>query len=161
MSRNIPKTGLAGRMRAWMSGSGRPFSRMDLYVALGIAPGAERERVARALHDFLKRREVVPAPDGRVKRMRYRYNAAWRRGTKAGLRAKILKAMYFSGTFAVTDIRRLAGTEKRNYADKIARRLLREGFLRVVGRRPCAHGAGAERLYHIVNRDRFRLEVMG
>ncbi len=161
MSRSIPKTGLAGRMRAWMSGAGHPFSRADIYAALGVAPGPERERVARAFHDFLKRREVVPVPDGRAKAMRYRYNAAWRKGTKAGLRSRILKAMYFSGTFAVTDIRRLAGTEKRNYADKIAKRLTREGFLQVVGRRPCAHGAGAERLYHIVNRDRFRLEVMG
>jgi len=161
MSRSIPKTGLAKCMRAWMSGVGRPFSRADIYAALGIAPGLERERVARAFQDFLRRREVVPAPDGRAKKTRYRYNAAWKKGTKAGLRARILKAMYFSGTFAVTDIRRLAGTEQRSYADKIAKRLLREGFLRVVGRRPCGHGAGAERLYHVVNRDRFRLEVMG
>jgi hypothetical protein len=122
---------------------------------------------------------IIPInPDKRIRRQdinRYRYNPAWKGGQKGTLRPRIYKAMYVSGTFAVTDIQRLVSNNGdtlpqgvpiihvpniRSWIDKIVRRLRRSGHLAVVGRRPCAHGAGAEALYHVADRDKFRLEVM-
>lgn len=91
---------------------------------------------------------------------RYAYNRGWRRVHKGVLSRRIYKAMYVAGQFAVTDILRLAEAPGRNQVDKITRRLRREGHLQPVGRRLCAHGAGAETIYHIGDRDRFRREVM-
>jgi hypothetical protein len=72
--------------------------------------------------------------------------------------------MRVSGTFAVTDIVRLCTRPdeemNREWIDKIVRRLRRSGHLAIVGRRLCAHRAGAEALYHVTDRDKFRLEVM-
>jgi hypothetical protein len=168
MSLKAPKNGLAATLRAWMSAREAPFSAADLCEGLGIAPGAEHQRIRNALDDFFHRGEILRCP--RVKRNRrqvpwkYRYNPAWKAAMKGTLQGRILKSMYVSGTFAVTDIRRLAQEgEKaldRSWIEKVVRRLVAKGYLQAVGRRVCGHGAGAETLYHVVNRDRFRLEVM-
>jgi hypothetical protein len=112
------------------------------------------------MRDFVRRGEVVSDPDGRCIGNRYRYVG---RPTEAatGIRAKILKAMYLSTRFALSDIVRLSGAPDRNYVHKVAKRLRKEGYIRVVGRRLCAHRAGAEQVYHIPDRDRFRLELIG
>ncbi len=160
MSRSIPKTGLAGRMRAWMSGREGRFALRELYEALGIPPGLPRERVARDLRDFVRRGEVIRDNDGRCNGNRYRY-VGRPVEPATGLRAKILKGMYLSVTFALSDIVRLSGAPDSSYVHKIAKPLRKGGHIRVVGRRLCAHGAGAEAVYHIPDRDRFRLEVIG
>jgi hypothetical protein len=168
MLSKAPKTGLAGRMREWMKAQSRPFTKRDVYLGLGIESPADRATLRNAVPDFSLRGEIILLlPDKRNRRQdfkRYRYNPYWKRGQKGALRPRIFKAMYVSGTFAVTDIQRLCQTPDedldRTWIDKIVRRLRREGYLSPVGRRLCAHGAGAETLYHVADRDRFRLEVM-
>ena len=124
-----------------MSGREGRFALRDLYEALGIPPGLPRERAARDLRDFVLRGEVVSDPDGRCNGNRYRYVG---RPAEAatGLRAKIFKAMYLSARFALSDIVRLSGAPDRCYVHKVAKRLRKGGYIRVVGRRLCAHGAG-------------------
>jgi phage replication-related protein YjqB (UPF0714/DUF867 family) len=68
--------------------------------------------------------------------------------------------MYVSQSFAVTDIQRLAGEEDRCWIDKIVRQLKKDGHLQLICRRKCVHGVGAENVYHIVNRDKFKMERM-
>ena len=178
MSSKAHKTGLAARMREWMKAQERPFTKRDVYLGLGIASPADRATLRNAIPDFARRGEIIlQPPDKRNRRQdinRYAYNAAWRSAQKGSLSPRIFKAMYVSGTFAVTDIQRLvSGTAEdmgadlksipissRAWIDRIIRRLRRSGHLAIVGRRPCAHGAGAEALYHVANRDKFRLEVM-
>ena len=163
MSSKAPKTGLASRMRAWMKAQTRPFTKRDVYLGLGIESPADRAIARNAVPDFERRGEIVlQPPDKRIRRQdvnRYRYNASWKGARKGSLQPRIYKAMYVSGLFAVTDIQRLTDL-KRDWIDRVVRRLRRSGHLSVVGRRPCAHGAGAENIYHVANRDKFRLEVM-
>lgn len=151
-------------MRDWMKAQKGAFTACRLCDALGVNGSDDRDAVRRDLHDFLKRGEIERAPDQRIRRQnpgRYRYVHTWRKGAKdTPLKAKILKAMYVSGSFAVTDVQRLSGAPRRSFIDKLVRRLETEGRLKKVGRRPCAHGAGAEQIYHIADRDRFRIEVM-
>jgi len=150
-------------MRAWMIAQAKPWTVTEMCDALGIPPGKERERMRNGMPEFIARAEVVRVGYAKKQIRRqivYAYNRAYRRIQKGTRNQKIYKAMYVSGTWAVTDIHRLAGGE-RSYLDKLLTRLRRDGFVRPVGRRGCAHGAGAETIYHIPDRDRFRREVMG
>lgn len=147
-------------MRAWMSGREGRFALRELYEALGIPPGLPRERAARDLRDFVRRGEVIRDNDGRCNGNRYRY-VGMSVKPAAGLRARILKAMYLSSRFALSDIVRLSGAPGSSYVRKIAKSLRRGGYIQPAGRRLCAHGAGAEAVYYIPDRDRFRLEVIG
>lgn len=167
--KNIPKTGLAPRMREWMKAQKRPFTKRDVYLGLGIDDIALRATLRNAVPDFERRGEIIlQPPDKRNRRenlKRYRYNPAWKGGKDGVLKARIFKAMYVSGTFAVRDLVRLCHPPEeteitRSWCGKLVRRLRSEGHLCIVGRRQCAHGAGAESLYHVANRDKFRLEVM-
>ena len=153
-----------------MSGRSAKFTCAQIALALEI-PAGKRDPIYQALQDFVRRGEVVPlGPGGHDPNSqnsgscppmaRYAYNRGWRRVHKGVLSRRIYKAMYVAGQFAVTDILRLAEAPGRNQVDKITRRLRREGHLQPVGRRLCAHGAGAETIYHIGDRDRFRREVM-
>lgn len=178
MSSKTPRTGLASRMRDWMSGRSGKFTGGQLALALDI-PVGKRDPLHQALQDFVRRGEVVPLGIPGIRSRKdsgdtipnseefgscpraYAYNRGWHRVHKGVLSRRIYKALYISGTFAVTDIIRLAETPSRAQVDKIIRRLRREGHLQAVGRRLCAHGAGAETIYHISDRDRFRREVMG
>jgi len=160
---NSPKTGMAARMREWMKAQDRPFTKRDVYLGLGIESTADRATLRNAVPDFERRGEIIlQPPDKRIRRQdinRYLYNPAWQCAQKGSRKPIILKAMYVCETFAVTDIQRLCDME-RSWIDKVVRRLRRSGHISIVGRRPCAHGAGAENLYHVANRDKFRLEVM-
>ena len=162
-SKKSPKTGLASRMRAWMKAQSRPWTKRDVYLGLGIESPADRSTLRNAVPDFEARGEIIlQPPDKRNRRQninRYRYNPAWQGGKVGSLKPRILKAMYVSGTFAATDIQRLTDLD-RSWIDKTVRHLRRSGHLAIVGRRLCAHGAGAEALYHVTDRDKFRLEVM-
>ena len=166
--RKIPKTGLTTRMRAWMqartgsAGMRRFFSR-ELYAALEIPLGDERQKARNALTDFLTRGEVTFRFNRKRKRRHYLYNQAWHKAQKGKINQKMFKAMYVSNDFAVTDIVRLVGIKKqkdRNWIDKKVRWLKKEGYLQQVGRRVCAHGSGAEKLWRVTDRDTFKLELM-
>jgi hypothetical protein len=160
MSSRTPKTGLAARMRAWMSRQRKPFTAGMIADALAIPPGPERDRVRCSIGDFIARVEIFPAK--RIRRqVFYGYNPAWHRIHKGTLNKRIYKAMYVSGTFSLSDIQRLSEAPERSWLDKIARPLRGQGLIKPVGRRACAHGIGAEAIYHIPDRDKFRLEVMG
>jgi hypothetical protein len=152
-------------MREWMkSRTGdrrqRRFTIMQLCEELGIQPGKEHQWVRNTLLEFCRRGEVKYSLNKKCKRRQYYYNAAWRRAPQGKINQRIYKAMYVSSSFAVTDIVRLAGIEDRTWVDKIVRRLKKEGYLQQIGRRLCAHGAGAEKLWHVTDRDKFKLEVM-
>ncbi len=159
-------------MRAWMQGQKAPWTAADLCKAIGLPPGPQRDRVRIDLRDFVGRGEIAvargqilnlsPAAKRNRRQNLYQYNPDHRANDREGaLKQRIYKAMYVSVTeFALTDIRRLADIRDRSYLDKLTRRLTASGQVRVVGRRRCAHGAGAEKLYQVVNRDRFRTEVM-
>lgn len=163
MSSRAPKTGLAASMRAWMKVQPRLFTKRDVYLGIGIDDPADRAIVRNAIHDFVDRGEIIlQPPDKRIRRQdisRFRYNPEWKGAQKGAKSPRIFKAIYVSGTFAVTDIQRLCDLE-RSWVEKIVRRLSAAGHLAIVGRRLCAHGAGAEALYHVTDRDKFRLEVM-
>jgi hypothetical protein len=163
MSSKTPKTGLAVRMRDWMKGCSRLFSVGQLCSSLAIPQGKERDKVGKAISDFIKRGEISIVVDKRIRRQpgkRYRYNRGWKKSVPKPVADKIYKAMYVSVSFTGPEIRRLAEVEETGYMLRLIRELLESGMIQVVGRRRCAHGAGAERQYHIPNRDRFRLEVM-
>ena len=166
MSGNIPKTGMAGRMRAWMRGQTRPFAVLQICNSLEIPRGKERDKVRNAIPDFLRRGEIAVVADKHNRRQsaqKYRYNHAWKNGHGHGkIEGKIYKAMRlvsFHEPFAVSDIQRMTGQE-RNYIDKLTRKLLKDGHLRREGFRSRSAGYGREAHYRVVNTDRFRVEVM-
>jgi hypothetical protein len=165
MPLKIPKTGLAGRMRDWMkSRTGnrcqRRFTITELCAELGIQPGKDHQSARNTMLEFCRRGEVESYFRKKHKRRQYVYVHDWTRANQGKQNQRIFKAMYVSTSFAVTDIQRLSGVKERDWIDKIVRRLKKGGYLQQIARRICAHGAGAEKLYHIINRDKFKLEVM-
>jgi len=152
--KKIPKTGMARRMREWMR-ERKIFTNAQLCKALEIPSGYEREKVSMTLQDFLKRNEIRRAGKGR-----YRYNHAWKPALKGSIRPRVLKAMYVSiNAFSASDIQRLSGAKTLNYVNKIIRDLP-HGHLQKVGRKSNMSGFGDENLYRVVNRERFRIEVL-
>ena len=148
----VPKTGLAAKMRAIMREKKRPFTPKDIH---SLVPGASYSKVRSTLTDFLRRGEIIKVAYGR-----YRYDGIHTGGRRSPLAQKIYKAMYVSNQWAVSDIQRLAAQEDRCYIDRIVRKLKKSGHLQQVGRRPCTHGAGAETIWRIIDRQKFRVEVM-
>lgn len=159
MSQGTGKTGLASRMRSWMSQHSRSFSAMQVNLALELKPGWERDQGSKALRDFLRRGEISIAPNKNGDRL-YLYNKGWKTISRGTLKPKVLKAIYVSNIFTVNDIQRLSEAHDRSHLDKIIKKLVSSGFLRIVGRQVCGHGAGAERQYHVVSREKFRLELL-
>ena len=164
MSSRIPKTGLAALLRTWMLQQTRPWTTDQLCDALDLSPGRERDRVRNVIPDFIARAEVIPVAVSRQIRNRrqfYAYNRAYRRIQKGVRNKKIQKAAYVSvSEFTIVEIQRLSEAPSYSYADKVIRALVKAGQINVVGRRPGARGFGTEILYHIADRDRFRMEVM-
>lgn len=172
--KKAPKTGLVKRMREWMRArtgtkAERRFTVTELCAALEIPEGAVHQKVANALWDFEQRGEIMHYDVHQAGKRRrrdtpnlrhYLYKTDWHAELKGHLNKKIYKAMYVSGDFTVTDIQRLTGLQERCWLDRIVPRLRAEGHIQPIQRRRCAHGAGAETVYHIVDRDRFKLEVM-
>lgn len=165
MSSKTHKTGLVVRMRDWMKARTgtkpqRRFTIGQICEALAIPSGRQHKKVATALDDFEKRGEVESYFHKKHNRRQYIYAHDWIRAKQGKQNQKIFKAMYVSTSFAVTDIQRLSGVKERDWIDKIVRRLKKGGYLQQIAHRLCAHGAGAEKIYHIVNRDKFKLECM-
>jgi hypothetical protein len=165
MYSKIPKTGLSAILRDWMKSrtgtkAQRRFTIAQVCDALCVMTGKQHQKVACALGDFISRGEVIAYQLKKRNRRQLIYNLDWEKAKKGTQNQKIFKAMYVSQSFAVTDIQRLAGEEDRNWIDKIVRRLKKDDHLQKIGRRLCAHGTGVEAIYHIVNRDKFKLECM-
>jgi hypothetical protein len=166
--RNVPKTGLTKIMRLLMqlrtgTEGQRRFFAKELYEAMSLPPGPERQKARNALTDFVARGEVTFRFNRKRNRRHYLYNPTWRRAQKGKINRKMFKAMYVSASFAVTDIVRLVEIKEqkdRNWIDKKVRRLVKEGYLQQISRRLCAHGSGAEKVYRVVDRDKFKLELM-
>ena len=120
-----------------------------------------KDALLKRLHDFEKRGEISRVRPRRNQRQTsYRYSHNWKPGSKEAVKKdKIYRAMYVSTTFTVSDIQRLTDAPDRSHLDKTVKRLTDKGFLQVVGFRLCNHSIGKERLYHIVDRMRFKLEV--
>jgi hypothetical protein len=165
MSLKIPKSGLAMRMRDWMKARTgnrcqRRFTIMQLCAELEIQPGKDHQWVRNTLLEFCRRGEVESYFLKKCNRRQYIYVYGWTWSKQGKQNQRIFKAMYVSTSFAVTDIQRLSGVKERDWIDRIVRQLKKDGHLQQICRRLCAHGAGAEKIYHIANRDRFKLEVM-
>ena len=161
----IPKTGMAAILRDWMKSrtgtkTQRRFTIQQICDALCVATGDQHQAVANTLGDFIKRGEVISQINKKYNRRQLIYNLDWKKAKKGTQNQKIYKAMYVSQSFAATDIQRLAGEKERCWIDKIIRQLKKDGHIQQISRRRCAHGAGAESVYHIVNRDKFKLECM-
>ncbi len=152
-------------MRAWMCGRTYKFTMAHLCEALVIKPGAEHDRVYKAMQDFIQRGEVVPLrADGRCKVPLpwFAYNPTWHRMNKGVLNQRIYKAMRilsFHGPFTVADVLRATGSDDRNYIDKVTRRLAKQGHLRLVATTQLSSG-GRLKYYRVIDTDRFLLEVM-
>ena len=164
--RKVPKTGLTDAMRHWMKcREGAPGERRfyvrELCKGIGILPGDERQKVRMALYDFVARGEVTFRVNRKRNRRHYLYNRQWKPAQKGKITKRMFKAMYVSSGFTVTDVQRLTGIEERNWIDKTVRKLIRGGHLQQVGRRLCAHGSGAEKIYRVTDRDNFKTELMG
>lgn len=168
----IPKTGLAAIMRDWMktrtgTKTQRRFTIQQICEALAVTTAVQHQAIANTLGDFIKRGEVTSyynRPTGRngkkANRRLYLYCQDWQKALKGHLNRKVFKAMYVSQTFTITDLQRLTGIQDRCWFDKIGRQLKKDGHIEQIQRRRCAHGSGAEAVYHIVDRDKFKLEVM-
>lgn len=172
--KKAPKTTLAKRMRAWMAArtgtkAERRFTITQLCEALEIPEGPMHQKVANAIYDFERRGELqhynVKAPAKyrraeKVDQRHYLYITDWHAVLKGNINKKIYKAIYVSGDFTVTDIQRLTGLQDRDWLDRIVPKLRNGGHIQQINKRLCGHGAGAETVYHVVNRDKFKLEVM-
>ncbi|MCE5212138.1 MAG: hypothetical protein LLG40_11335 [Deltaproteobacteria bacterium] len=166
----IPKTGVATIMRDWMKArkgtiTERKFTTKEMGYALAIMQVTgeipiilnDRARMRDALKDFIKRGEVKVITYKNRKHRYFIYVPDFNRELKDIINKKIFKAMYVSGTFSMTDIKRLTHLKDRNYLDKIARKLSKDGYLQAISRRNLT-GGGRETVWHIVNRDKFNLE---
>jgi predicted DNA-binding protein YlxM (UPF0122 family) len=161
----MPKTGLANNMREWMKARvgtilQRRFTMREMAEALSVSSSDARTKLRDALKDFIARGEVKVLIYKKHKRRQNIYIHDWRKDLKGDLNKKIFKAMYISQSFSISDIQRLTGIKDRHYLDRITRKIKQEGHLQQIARRHCIHGAGVEKIYHIMNRDRFNLEIM-
>lgn len=156
----MKKNGLAARIREEMKKRVRPFRSVQIAQALGLPPGPESERVCRAMRDFVTR--------GEVERVTYRgiscfrYNPDYRTPVPAK-RSRTVKALYLSGTFTAGQIERLTsgpGGPSVNYIQKVIRELLADGQIEIVTEQKRERSYGLERVYRIIDRNRFRKEEM-
>ena len=165
MAGKIPKTGLAAQMRGWMADRSYKFTAAHVCEALEIKPGAARDRVYKALADFVQRGEVVPLGNDRrckVPLSWFAYNPSWHRVDNGVLNRRIYKAtrlISFREPFTVADIQRSTQSEDRNWIDKIVGKLIKSGHLRLEAERKLPQG-GREKFYRVIDTDRFLLEVM-
>lgn len=152
--KSVPKTGLAGQIRAWMRERDKPFAPRHVCDGLGVE-GKDRDRVRNSFPDFIARGEIERQANGL-----YCYDKAWQSGDSNGpLRDKILKAMYVTtGVFGTADLMRLSEAEETGYVGRVLRAVRRSGHVVRVGRRKVRHGS--EYVYRVADRERFRRECL-
>jgi len=154
--RSNPKTGLTGRIRELLKASSRALSITGIYEALEIPKGRDRAAVWSVLKDLQKRGEIEKTEKGR-----FRYNHAFKKPVKGAFKQIILKAVYvLNSGFSVSDIQRLSCVNDKRYIQRIMRKLVSEGYISQVSRRICDHGRGIERVFTIVDRVKFRLDLV-
>jgi len=141
-------------MREWMKARQRPFLPVELCDGLGIPKGPERDRTRQAMFDFFQREEIVRNANGK-----YLYNKGYRPPVLGVVKPRALRAMYFSITFTVSDIQRLAEAKTRDYINHMIKQLRQDGHVRIIARSTRGNG-GSERLYGLVDRERFRIEFV-
>jgi hypothetical protein len=146
-----PRSGLAGDIRRVLMGTSRPVAYSTLYRELNVAPGKEVTRVVSAIGDFVKRGEIIKTPSGLMK-----YNSSYK-GKVGPVKSKILKAIYISTEFTLSDIASLANT-KKSYVLDIVEELLEAGHVVRVGRRACV--TTPEWVYNVADRVKYRMQVM-
>lgn len=150
----VPKPGYSKAMRGWMKVRRRAFTAPQICDELGVNNGPSRRRIRDAIADFLKRGEII-----RVGRGKYVFNRDYRRGTGL-LTMRAFKAIYVSrNEFTSKDVQRLAGISDRGFVNRILRGLLKEGLVTQICKRRCSHGAGAERVYHVVKVGDLRMRM--
>lgn len=152
----VNKTGLAQRIRALLKTKEWAISPLSICEALDIPEGPGRARLWDALKDFQKRGEIEKTQKGR-----FRYNHAFKRRVKGHQKATILKAVYVSVSgFSASDIQRLSDIKDKHYVQKIMRELVTNSYVQQVGRKKCVHGRGVERVFTVVDRARFRVDLL-
>lgn len=159
----IPKTGLAKRLREWMSGQSKAFDKKKVSLAF---PDVGRNRICAAIFDCVKRKELTPVTKYNRRHSstkkadrRYLYNRNWEKANRGAFNKRICKAMYVSGSFVAADIQRLAGVPDSGWVHKVLRALKKDGLVQQISRRACAHGIGMEAVWHVQDRDRFKIET--
>lgn len=151
------RKGLAGAIREVMRDARYSITYMGLYERLKAKPGAERARILNAVrHDFISRGEIELTPSGRIK-----YNHSWRRGDASPCRDKVIKAISLqTGVFTYRDIIGLIEGVERNYIEEIVRGLVKLGYVTREGRHTTPGVRGFVFMYRVIDRVRFRMEVM-
>jgi len=150
------RTGLASRIRRWTrERQGRSFAFQEIAEAFGVPRGRGRSDLYNPFYAFVLRGEIERLAGGR-----YRYRQGWHRPVKGRLLVRILKAMYLSAEWSVSDIMFFAETRNRNYIHRVVQRMIARGHIRLKGRRKPFHGRGLERVYEVASRERFRVEVL-
>jgi len=151
------KTGLTAKVRTLLRYASRAMTPTGICEALDIPKGLPREAVWNALKDLKKRGEIQ-----RTEKGRFRYNHDYGKPVGGALKQVVMKAVYVSiSGFSASDIQRLSGVGDKHYIQKIMRKLITAGYLVQVGRRKCDHGNGIERVFTIVDRAKFRLDLVG
>lgn len=149
------RTGLTARLRSWMRAQQGPFYFKALAREFGNPHGIERQKLWKYLDILVKRGEVERYPEGQ-----YRYNKDWRRPVMGKVLPRILKAMYIVGEWSANEIMFFAGTQNRNHIHRVIARLVARGYVRQRGRQRPYGGKGLERVYGVVDKERFRREVL-
>ena len=126
------------------------------------AIGCEPDQIRSQLRRAVTRGELLPRyfEEGGRTIVEYRHRALLPSGRRHPVRSRMLKAIHITGTFTYQDIARMAGTDM-GYVSKTVKPLIGAGHLAVVGRQLFAGGKNPAIVYHVVDRDRFRREVIG
>lgn len=148
-------TGVADAVRMEMKAASAPISLKTLYARLDISPGDEKQRVHYAVKDFLKRGELIKTTAGYLK-----YNHEWKRVNSFPVRDRIFKAISISSLFTSTDIRKLVKGARQNNVERNIRKLVEEGHLKIEGKSTANNKTGWSYVYRVVDRIKFRMEVM-
>lgn len=158
MQSKTPERGLADQIRTFAR-ERKTFTVDQLFEEIKKGGGWTRPHTYAALADFVARSEIVKIPDKRNLRQKYRYNQDFRsQNRKSPKKEKVIKAIYVSNVFTVKDVERLSG-QSQNYINKILRKLKNE-YVEVIGQRLCAQGRGVEHIWRVLDRNKYKMEVM-
>ena len=159
------RTGMSRRMRAWMQARAgtknqRRFTSCRMCEELAFCDSYTRVKARAILAGFVQRGEVLTYTTARGKAIYYLYNRTYHRPGNGKINKRIYKAIYVAAIFTVSDIVRLGAIKKPKWADRVVRQLLAAGYLEKVGRQTGAGGKGAANLWRVIDRDKFKTELM-
>lgn len=159
MSSRRYRSDLSKRIRAFMEASGTAWRSIgDITVA--VDPEA-RGTIAKTIRNFIKRGELEQRYEkcGSPcrERLQVRYLAPLPKRRPRKIKARVLKAAYVSESFTSRDLARLSGVEI-GYVCRVLRDLASAGAISRIGRKT---GQSSNlTIWHINDRDKFRVEVM-